>query len=554
MLITLTKAQVFKYKSIEDSSAVDITSDVTVLVGKNESGKTAFLEALHKALPLGNAKFDLVFDYPRKDYVHYRPQHESKSYANVVQLTFRIEKDLADKINREVFHNAQVIQPGHTFRKTTNYNNGISIDFSFDCAAAIAALKKPLQGLEHTDVVFAEAKPLSDVLAKIEAQTLSPDSRLRAFAQEWRARTAKATNGWGLIDWHLWNAYLEPALPCFLYFDDYRLLNGKLNLESLDQRKANKQLTEADETALGLFELAGTDLKELMSEEGYENSRAKLGAIGLTITQQVFEYWKQNRELAVEFDIKADPRDQPPFNSGKNLYIRIKNLRHGVTVPFDQRSKGFIWFFSFMVWFSAIENRAGTDKGVILLLDEPGLNLHALTLREPSLIAAPMAGGQKRWRHPYQRVGCALARPSPAGFELLPGVFDEGLHFLPHLRHAVAHVKDDFDPRQVHAQVTRELQDRLQPLQVFRRIKARVTLAARRDQQAFALVEAQRLRMQVVHLGHCADHVAGLAAGLCSLAWHVKLSALLLSAGSAVITTGRRSPPGGAARRVDPHH
>ena len=116
----------------------------------------------------------------------------------------------------------------------------------------------------------------------------------------------------------------------------------------------------------------------MTSEEGYENSKAKLEAIGLTITHQVFEYWRQNKELAVEFDIKADPKDQAPFNSGKNLYIRVKNLRHGVTVPFDQRSKGFIWFFSFMVWFSAVEVRVGTDKELILLLDEPEISLHAL--------------------------------------------------------------------------------------------------------------------------------------------------------------------------------
>ena len=115
-----------------------------------------------------------------------------------------------------------------------------------------------------------------------------------------------------------------------------------------------------------------------MSEEGYENSKAKLEAIGLTITQQVFNYWTQNPDLAVEFDIKTDPKDQAPFSGGKNLYIRVKNLRHGVTVPFDLRSRGFIWFFSFVVWFSAAKNRAGTEKDLILLLDEPGLSLHAL--------------------------------------------------------------------------------------------------------------------------------------------------------------------------------
>ena len=374
----LTKAQVYKYKSIEDSSPVEIAKDVTVLVGKNESGKTAFLEALHKALPLGSTKFDFVFDYPRKDYVHYQPQHVAKSYAKAVELTFCIDKPLAEKINKEVFNNAKIVQPGHTFTRTTNYGNTSLIGLVIDEAAAIAALKKPLECIEQTEELFAEAKRLEDVVSKIEAQNLPADSSLAVFATEWRTRYGKTADTWNLIDGHIWNAYLSPALPRFLYFDDYKLLDGKLNLESLNQRKVNKQLTQADETALGLFELAGIDLQELMSEEGYENSKAKLEAIGLTITRQVFEYWKQNQDLAVEFDIKADPKDQPPFNTGKNLYIRVKNQRHGVTVPFDQRSKGFIWFFSFMVWFSAVENRAGTKKELILLLDEPGLNLHAL--------------------------------------------------------------------------------------------------------------------------------------------------------------------------------
>jgi predicted ATP-dependent endonuclease of OLD family len=378
ILIALTKVQVFKYKSIEDSSPVEIAEDVTVLVGKNESGKTAFLEALDKALSLGKAKFNFVFDYPRKDYVRYRPQHDAKSYAKAVELTFSIDKPLSDKINNEVFHCAQIIQPGHTFTRITNYGNGHIIGLSLDQTAAITALKKNLKGIEPTDEVFAEAKRFEDVILKIEAKEYPADHSLALFAKEWRDRTAKVTDGWGLIDWHIWNAYLSPALPRFLYFDDYRLLDGKINLEGLNQRRSNNQLTEADETALGLFELAGIELQELMSEEGYENSRAKLEAIGLTITKQVFEYWKQNQELAVEFDIKADPKDQPPYNSGKNLYVRVKNLRHGVTVPFDQRSKGFIWFFSFMSWFSAIENRADTEKELILLLDEPGLNLHAL--------------------------------------------------------------------------------------------------------------------------------------------------------------------------------
>ena len=47
----LSKAQVKLYRSIEISGEVNIDPKVTVLVGQNESGKTAFLQALHKAQP-----------------------------------------------------------------------------------------------------------------------------------------------------------------------------------------------------------------------------------------------------------------------------------------------------------------------------------------------------------------------------------------------------------------------------------------------------------------------------------------------------------------------
>ena len=41
----LTRARVTNYRSIDDSTWVNL-EDVTALVGKNESGKTAFLQAL----------------------------------------------------------------------------------------------------------------------------------------------------------------------------------------------------------------------------------------------------------------------------------------------------------------------------------------------------------------------------------------------------------------------------------------------------------------------------------------------------------------------------
>ena len=140
-LIKLTNARVYKYKSIEDSSAVEISGDVTILVGKNESGKTAFLEALHKALPLASdAKFDYVFDYPRKDYVRYQALHQAKKYGNVVELTFQLQPELIHQINKEVFQGAHVLPVGYAFTRTTHYGNNNLIGLNIDEDAALKKL------------------------------------------------------------------------------------------------------------------------------------------------------------------------------------------------------------------------------------------------------------------------------------------------------------------------------------------------------------------------------------------------------------------------------
>ncbi len=58
----------------------------------------------------------------------------------------------------------------------------------------------------------------------------------------------------------------------------------------------------------------------------------------------------------------------------------MANHRHRVTVPFDERSRGFVWFFSFLAYFSDLE--AAKESDLILLLDEPALALHATAQRD----------------------------------------------------------------------------------------------------------------------------------------------------------------------------
>ena len=135
-------------------------------------------------------------------------------------------------------------------------------------------------------------------------------------------------------------------------------------------------------TALSLLRLADVDLAELAAARGYEETKSRLESLSASITDAVLKYWARDHGLEVEFDVRADPTPSqggtPPGEDGPNLYVRVKDKRHRVSLPLGQRSKGFVWFFSFVVRFETIQRQAGPGEGLILLLDEPGLNLHAL--------------------------------------------------------------------------------------------------------------------------------------------------------------------------------
>jgi hypothetical protein len=94
-----------------------------------------------------------------------------------------------------------------------------------------------------------------------------------------------------------------------------------------------------------------------------------------------------------------------------------------------------------------------------------------------------------------------------AGDHLGADVLDEVLHLLIHGFHALAHLQDDGDAGDVDAEIAGEVEDELEALEVFVGIEAGVAFGAGGLEEAFALVEAERLGMDVVHLGYGRDHV-----------------------------------------------
>jgi predicted ATPase len=84
--------------------------------------------------------------------------------------------------------------------------------------------------------------------------------------------------------------------------------------------------------------------------------------------------------LEVRFEaLPGRSQDPAPFNSGTIFHTRIYNRLHRMTVPFDERSAGFTWFFSFLVQFTGIREK---HKNLLILLDEPGGSLHGKAQQE----------------------------------------------------------------------------------------------------------------------------------------------------------------------------
>ena len=362
----LIRTRVTDYRSIDDSGWVDV-DNVTCLVGKNESGKTAFLGALRKLNPVAgvNGDFDLK-DYPRKGYVGYRRKHKTDP-ATVVRAEFRIEDAELRVIEAEY---GEGVLPSSIVTVSKDYSNARTWSLKVDEAAHVrhilgqAVLPPEMQERAQA------ARTVDELRAVLEAVDIKPPA-VSDLLMQLRNRPQAALRD------QIVTAHLKNMMPAFVYFDDYSAMRGRISIPALRRRSIAGELDDADRTFLSLISLVGADLEDLESQTNYEHIKAELESASINITDKVFEYWSQSAELRVDFDLSnANSNDPPPLNEGTILHVRIFNNRHRVSVSFDERSKGFVWFFSFLSYFSSLELE-DEDRGMLLLFDEPGLNLHA---------------------------------------------------------------------------------------------------------------------------------------------------------------------------------
>lgn len=389
----LKSFRVQNFRSITDSGEIDV-SRIVALLGRNESGKSNILRALHSLNPAdGFEKLNPIKDFPR-----HRKLSECRDWTPVVNSTWELTEYEQGRLF-EIWPGADGVTEVSVSRRYDNIRtvgiSGSSPNFNLSAIKAEvrkidAAVKAKAANLETAKKAALEeaanqflatvgsgenaakwaesAAPglaaLRQALASADVElSETQDQRLVALEEQAEAIPEDDKAHLKARNW------VVERLPVFIYLEDYPEIRGHQDISSFLTRKANGQQDDADRNFEKLCKVAGLDPTELqkLSNSGDQETRSQLAnRAGAVVTTAIRKRWK-DRELKVRFNLDAQHFD---------TLISDPNSVYDVEVNLDERSRGFQWFFAFYVVFAA-DTEDGDADGAVLLLDEPGLYLHA---------------------------------------------------------------------------------------------------------------------------------------------------------------------------------
>ena len=388
----LASFQITNFRSINDSGSID-TPQITAILGRNDSGKSNLLRALHSLNPAGGlAELSPIKDFPR-----HRRLEECQGDTPVVATRWALEDseraELAQMLPRAA--NVRHVTAGRGYG-TARWSGleglgDLSLDVSdikgkvrkivpavkaaaekladdaratleqaadaFDAAmilspdyirwsaGAVAALQSLRKAMAATDAELSDKQEQMLVELEDVARAIANDTPALARAKEW----------------------VLQKLPRFIYVDECPALPGRQNIAEHLARKGWGQDAPGQRNFEKLCKVAGLDpqqLQDLLEKNDQATRNQLANRAGSVVTAEIRRLWK-DRELKVRFNLDGPYMD---------TLVSDPNRAYDVEVNLDERSRGFQWFFSFYVTFFADTKGAGD---AVLLLDEPGLHLHA---------------------------------------------------------------------------------------------------------------------------------------------------------------------------------
>lgn len=357
------------FRNIIDSGPITVAEN-TCLVGKNEAGKSALISALNYLNPAKPLTMSLLDEYPR----WLKKEHEITGQikdAVPITATYEISDEEYAGIEQQFGSGVLTSRDITALRK---YAGETEFKLPIDHAAFLNAfLTTHLRGggLSGRLQVATTSQELITLLDEV-AQEVSPDAtEPTPDAQEAKQVKGQLTAmlGNGTLTNAL-TAQINMLLPRTFYFGQYSQLRGRYRLTEVLPALSSPTPDEEIQAAADFLRLARIDPQNLESMD-FEASNAELEAISSLLTKRVKTNWKQNQHLKLSVKVETVPNSTPPGE--RYLQFRVEDTRHDFSSRLDRRSTGFQWFVSFIASFLEFEK----DKNIILLLDEPGLSLHA---------------------------------------------------------------------------------------------------------------------------------------------------------------------------------
>ena len=388
--------RVSMYKGILDSGWVDV-NPLTVLVGKNESGKTSLLKALHKLNPYNSEShaiepesYNMEAEWPRA------LRKDRKEAQEVCRAKFRLsdeeKSELAQiaegetcpdtvEVSRDYAGNLKINFEGEIFSDKRHPDD---IDNAFDilpevqdefgdpfkqrfekCIKEARLLAHEGRFSELMEVVLKHSRLLREALSPSEPPQSIEHNFIVTYVRDLE-ELIYAFEPSSSIESKI-HEYVINHLPTFIYMDDYRTFSGTAPLNDIQYRRDQEHLTEKDKTFLTILSLSALDLDELvqLGQGDVETRRQRqldLADGGATLTRAISDRLSQ-RNYKVEYQV-----------DGQDFFTIVKDDYDPSPIELKERSKGFQWFFSFDLML--MHESKGTFEGCVILLDEPGLHLH----------------------------------------------------------------------------------------------------------------------------------------------------------------------------------
>ena len=400
--------RVSMFRGIVDSDWVKV-DHLTVFVGKNESGKTSLLKALHKLNPYNPESYEIKKEWPRG-------RRRERNEGHVVcrarfQLSDQENSHIVQIIGKETFPDIVEVSRNYAGQLMVNFGEvnlsdkphsndideacdmlpEIQEDFSDpfkqqadECRNEANHFAREGRLVELIELSKKHTGLLQGVLSSSDPPQQIEMNFINHYVQELQ-NLEEVIEELPTIQSKV-RDYIINRMPTFIYMDDYKTFSGTAHLSDIQDRYDQDRSTKEDETFLTILDLSGLDLDELVDlaageDEDIEERQYDLADGASTLTKTISDRFRQRR---YEVDYRVD---------GQNFFTYVKDDQDPSLIRLEERSKGFQWFFSFELMF--MYETKGTFRGCVILLDEPGLHLHPDAQKDLLLRLEHYAEGNK---------------------------------------------------------------------------------------------------------------------------------------------------------------